>query len=200
MVSLKSYVVVKRIIDVSLSLGVLALGIPCWFLLAILIKVTSRGPVFFRQQRLGLYGQSFRIIKFRTMYLGAEDHCGPQWALKRDPRITRLGRFLRRCRLDEIPQFINVLRGEMSVVGPRPEREFFVRRLSHQIPDYLQRLQIKPGITGWAQVNHKYDETLDDARQKVLYDLYYVERMSLGLDIVIIMKTIIVIFTGRGSL
>lgn len=195
----KAYVWTKRFLDVVLSVAILAVGLPIWLLVAVLVKATSRGPVFFRQRRLGRHGKPFTIIKFRTMHPGAEMLNGPQRAMKKDPRITRLGRFLRRCRMDEVPQFINVLRGEMSVVGPRPEREFFVRQLSPRIPGYLRRMSVKPGITGWAQVNHKYDENLDDVRCKALYDLYYIEHMSMGMDLLILVKTIVVILTGRGA-
>jgi len=129
----------------------------------------------------------------------AETNSGPQWALKKDPRITPVGRFIRKTRLDEIPQFINVLAGHMSLVGPRPERQFFVDQLKDEIPWYIRRLKMKPGITGWAQIKHKYDSSIEDVKQKVMYDLYYFENMSLALDLKIIVRTFWVVVTGRGA-
>ena len=133
------------------------------------------------------------------MYEDAEKRTGPKWATEDDPRITPLGRILRKARLDEIPQFINVLKGEMSLVGPRPERAYFIEQLKQEIPWYIQRIKMKPGITGWAQVKHKYDATIEDVKQKVLYDLYYFENMSLILDLKILVRTILVVFTGKGA-
>ena len=133
------------------------------------------------------------------MYIDAEKHSGPKWATEDDPRITPLGKILRKTRLDEIPQFINVLKGEMSLVGPRPERPFFVEQLKKEIPWYVRRIKMKPGITGWAQVKHKYDESIEDVKQKVMYDLYYFENMSISLDIKILLRTFIVALTGKGA-
>lgn len=190
---------IKRIIDVSIALVVLIVGAPICLLVGYLIRTTSPGPIIFKQERIGQNGKPFHMLKFRSMYEDAEKRSGPQWAKENDPRITPFGRFLRKTRLDEIPQFINVLKGEMSLVGPRPERAFFIEKLKQEIPWYIRRIKMKPGITGWAQVKHKYDESIEDVKQKVLYDLYYFENMSLLLDLKIILRTVIVVFTGKGA-
>jgi exopolysaccharide biosynthesis polyprenyl glycosylphosphotransferase len=178
----------KRLIDVVVAALVLVVGFPVWLLLALAIKVDSRGAVFYRQERVGLEGAHFMMMKFRSMYADAEKG-GPQWANKRDPRVTRVGKILRKLHLDEIPQLWNILRGDMSVVGPRPERPMFVEQLSREIPMYKRRLKVRPGITGWAQVKHKYDESIEDVRKKVQYDLFYIENMSLRMDFKIILST-----------
>jgi len=165
---------------------------------AILIKLDSPGPVFYRQERMGLHGKIFRIVKFRTMYVDAEKNTGPVWSTKDDPRVTRIGKYVRKFRLDEIPQAYNVLKGDMSFVGPRPERPFFVEKLSKEIPLYKRRLKVRPGITGWAQVKHKYDESIEDVKVKLRYDLFYIENMSLRMDFKIIFRTIFVVFFGKG--
>lgn len=190
---------IKRILDILISLIILIVGAPFWFIVALLIRLTSPGPIIFAQERIGQNGKPFTMIKFRSMYEDAEKRTGPKWATEDDPRITPLGRILRKTRLDEIPQFLNVLKGEMSLVGPRPERAFFIEQLKEEIPWYIQRIKMKPGITGWAQVKHKYDATIEDVKQKVLYDLYYFENMSLILDIKILVRTILVVFTGKGA-
>jgi exopolysaccharide biosynthesis polyprenyl glycosylphosphotransferase len=190
---------VKRLMDISVSSLVLILGAPIWLLVALLVRLTSPGPAVFRQERIGQNGKPFTMMKFRSMYEDAEKRTGPTWATENDPRITPMGRFLRKTRLDEIPQFINVLKGEMSLVGPRPERAFFIEQLRKEIPWYVRRIKMKPGITGWAQVKHKYDETIEDVRQKVLYDLYYFENMSIILDLKIMVRTLLVVFTGKGA-
>ncbi|MBD3318122.1 MAG: exopolysaccharide biosynthesis polyprenyl glycosylphosphotransferase [Chitinivibrionales bacterium] len=190
---------IKRLMDIVVSSGILLLGAPLWLLTALAIKLTSKGPAVFRQERIGRNGKPFIMMKFRSMYQDAEKRTGPVWATEDDPRITPLGKFLRKTRLDEIPQFINVLKGEMSLVGPRPERAYFIEQLRKEIPWYVRRIKMKPGITGWAQVKHKYDETIEDVKQKVLYDLYYFENMSIGLDIKIIVRTLLVVFTGKGA-
>jgi len=172
----------KRVIDILVATSLLAITLPIFIAVALAIRLTSRGPVIYRQQRLGRHGKPFTILKFRTMWNNAEAVTGPVWASENDPRYTPLGRWLRKTRLDELPQFWNVLQGSMSLVGPRPEREFFVEQLAKEIPLYHRRLRVKPGITGLAQVKWKYDESLEDVRQKVKYDLLYIENMSLKYD------------------
>jgi exopolysaccharide biosynthesis polyprenyl glycosylphosphotransferase len=190
---------IKRLIDVTVSAIVLAVGSPAWLALTAIIRLTSPGPAIYNQERVGQYGKKFIMHKFRSMYQDAEKRSGPQWASEKDPRITPVGRFIRKTRLDEIPQFVNVLKGEMSFVGPRPEREFFIEQLKTEIPWYLRRLKMKPGVTGWAQIKHKYDSSIEDVKQKVMYDLYYFENMSLLLDLKIIVRTILVVITGKGA-
>jgi exopolysaccharide biosynthesis polyprenyl glycosylphosphotransferase len=187
----------KRLIDLAVAGLVLIAGLPVWLLIALAIKIDSRGPVLYRQERVGMDGKHFRIIKFRSMVADAEK-AGPQWALKIDPRITTIGRSLRKLHLDEIPQVWNVLRGEMSLVGPRPERPVFVEELIREIPLYPRRLRVRPGVTGWAQVKHKYDESIEDVRKKVQYDLYYIENMSLRMDMKIIFSTVSHMLMGKG--
>ncbi|HKI45137.1 MAG TPA: sugar transferase [Balneolales bacterium] len=189
----------KDVMDIAISLFILSITLPITLLITLLIKLTSRGPVIYRQRRVGLYGKEFYIYKFRTMYNDAEKHTGPVWASKDDPRITPVGNWLRKLRLDEIPQFFNVIKGDMSLVGPRPERPFFVNEFKKRIPLYTRRLRVKPGITGWAQVKWKYDSNIEDVREKTKYDLFYVENMSLSMDLKILINTLITILTGRGQ-
>jgi len=205
----------------------LLVSLPVTVLVALLIKVESpTGPVFYRQERVGvdrrgqpspesprpeppgragerrrrdLAGRPFWIFKFRTMIPDAEKGSGPVWATENDPRITRVGRILRLTRLDEVPQLINVMRGEMRLIGPRPERPHFVAKLSREIPEYPSRLKVPPGITGLAQVEKHYDETLDDVRTKVKYDCYYAKHRSVVMDVKILVKTIDVVLRGRGA-
>jgi sugar transferase (PEP-CTERM system associated) len=181
---------VKRCLDFVLAVIGLCLALPFMLVLAVLIKLDSAGPIFFRQERVGEHGRVFTLTKFRTMVADAERETGPVWAQHADPRVTRLGAMLRRTGLDEIPQLLNVLKGDMSFVGPRPERPSFVADLQQQIPYYLQRLVVKPGITGWAQVRYGYGATLADAVEKLQYDLYYIKNMSIFLDCLIILSTI----------
>ncbi|GAH73341.1 unnamed protein product, partial [marine sediment metagenome] len=165
-------------------------------LVALLIKLTSRGPVFYRQVRVGQSERPFRLLKFRSMRTDAEAEGKAIWAAENDPRVTWFGRFMRLTRVDELPQFINVLRGDMSFVGPRPERPEFVEELARKIPHYRLRHLVKPGITGWAQITYPYGADLEDARNKLRYDLYYVKHGNLGLDLVIVLRTIGAMFRG----
>jgi lipopolysaccharide/colanic/teichoic acid biosynthesis glycosyltransferase len=199
----------KRLFDISFSLIALTLALPLFPLIALAIKLDSKGPIFFRQLRVGRSSPNlivlFEMIKFRTMYTDAESKSGPVWASKSDPRITRVGLFLRKTRLDEIPQFINVIRGEMSVVGPRPERPGFYHRLEQAIPFFSERTYgVTPGITGLAQVNQGYDTCIEDARSKVGFDHGYslaLSRLSswFYMDMKILFKTISVVVYGRGQ-
>jgi exopolysaccharide biosynthesis polyprenyl glycosylphosphotransferase len=187
----------KRVFDVIFSLVILMLTLPVSILVSILIKLSSKGPVFYLQQRVGRNNRLFNMIKFRSMKLDAEEY-GPEWAGEKDPRITWIGRIIRKIYFDEIPQLYNVLKNEMSIVGPRPERPYFVDILKKEIPYYYKRLSVKPGITGWAQIKHKYDSSLDDVREKLKYDFYYIENMSLKLDFKIMVNTFLVIVFMKG--
>jgi len=189
----------KRMVDLALSSLFLALGWPVFLGVAIAIKLDSRGPVFFRQERVGDRGRVFTLLKFRTMIDGAEGVTGPTWATEEDPRNTPVGRWLRRTRLDEFPQILNVLKGEMSFIGPRPERPHFVAQLQEKIPYYAQRHTVKPGITGWAQVRYRYGATIEDAEEKLQYDLYYVKNMSPFLDMLILLSSVQVVLFGKGA-
>ncbi len=188
----------KRIFDIIISLIILLITSPVLIITALAIKIETEGEVFFRQDRCGINGSLFQIFKFRSMRKDAEKLTGPVWSQKDDPRITKVGKFIRRVRIDEIPQMINVLKGEMSLVGPRPERPFFVEKLSEEIPYYKRRLKVRPGITGWAQVKHKYDETIEDVKVKLRYDLFYIENMSLRMDFKILLRTVFVVLLGKG--
>lgn len=178
----------------------LILASPVMLAVALLVKITSPGPVLFSQNRVGLGGKIFRIYKFRSMVVDAEASTGAVWATKNDPRVTPIGRFLRKTRLDELPQVFNVLRGDMSIVGPRPERPEFVSVLSEQIPFYRQRHSVKPGVTGWAQINYKYGETIEDTIVKLEYDLYYIKNLSPALDLYILVNTVkVMLFSDHGQ-
>ena len=190
---------VKRIFDVLFSSMILLLTLPIMLLTAIAIKLESRGPVFYRQERVGLNGKAFEVIKFRSMRTDAEKDGKPRWATVNDDRVTRVGRFIRRVRIDELPQLLNVLRGEMSLVGPRPERQFFVDELTAKIPYYAVRHSVKPGVTGWAQVRYEYGSTVEDSVEKLQYDLYYVKNHTLFLDLLILLETVAVVLTGKGA-
>ncbi len=189
---------IRRAVDVGLSLVMLVITAPLLALTALAIRLESPGPVLYRQERVGLHGRVFTLRKFRSMRIDAEAS-GPAWASLRDPRVTRIGGFLRRTRIDELPQLFNVLGGEMSFVGPRPERPHFVDQLARNIAFYRDRTAVKPGITGWAQVNYPYGASVEDARQKLSYDLYYVKRRSLFLDFLILVATVRVILFQEGS-
>jgi exopolysaccharide biosynthesis polyprenyl glycosylphosphotransferase len=189
----------KRMFDFAVALLILLAGLPVWFLVGLLVRLTSAGPAIFRQERVGLYGKPFMMMKFRTMYNDAEKRTGPVWAQDNDPRITPVGWWLRKLRLDEIPQLVNVLRGDMSLVGPRPERQFFVDQFKKEIPLYTRRLRVKPGITGWAQVKWKYDASLEDVKEKTKYDLFYLENMSLRMDFKILLNTLLTVVTAKGK-
>lgn len=174
------------------------LSLPIGLLTAILIKLDSKGPVFYRQERVGEHGRTFTLLKFRSMKVNAEQ-AGPVWASKNDDRATRLGRIIRKIRVDEIPQFWNILRGEMNFVGPRPERPHFVAQLANEIPYYEQRHLIPPGLSGWAQIKYPYGASIEDARQKLQYDLYYVKNQSLILDAIVLFETVKIILFKRGA-
>jgi sugar transferase (PEP-CTERM system associated) len=190
---------VKRAFDVIASLLLLVPGLPVMLATAILIRLESPGPVLFRQERVGLGGCSFTVLKFRSMRHNAEPDGRPQWARSDDPRITRVGRFIRRTRIDELPQVINVLKGEMSFVGPRPERPYFVAQLTQQIPFYGARHTVKPGITGWAQVRYSYGASVEDAAKKLQFDLYYVKNHTLFLDLLVLIETVRVVLFAEGA-
>ena len=189
----------KRLIDVFVSLAALLVAAPFWLGLVAAIRMTSPGPAIYRQKRVGRHGKIFTMLKFRTMKQDAEAQTGPVWAKENDPRYTPVGRWLRKTRVDELPQLWNVLKGEMSLVGPRPERPFFVEQLSREIPLYSRRSRVKPGITGWAQVRWHYDQSLEDVRQKVKYDLFYIANRSLGMDFKILFMTIRTAVLGKGQ-
>lgn len=189
----------KRTIDVSISLMLIALGSPVIAATALGVKLSSKGPIIYSQERVGREGKHFRIYKFRSMLVDAEQG-GPQWASKNDPRVTPVGRFLRKTHLDELPQLWNVLRGDMSLVGPRPERDFFVQQLMQEIPYYNRRHRVRPGVTGLYQAMvDKYDENIDDVKQRVKYDLMYIESMSFRLDLKILFRTGYMMFRGKGQ-
>ncbi|MDP2129580.1 MAG: TIGR03013 family PEP-CTERM/XrtA system glycosyltransferase [Erythrobacter sp.] len=189
---------VKRVFDITASVILLALTLPLIALFAALVKLDSKGPAFFRQQRVGLFGQTFTLIKLRSMRADAEKD-GAKWAEENDPRITRLGRFIRKVRIDELPQTWSVLKGQMSFVGPRPEVPSFVESLEEEIPFYGERHMVKPGITGWAQINYPYGASVEDSRCKLEYDLYYAKNYTPFLDFVILLQTMRVILWPEGA-
>jgi sugar transferase (PEP-CTERM system associated) len=191
------YLRLKRALDVVCALALLLLAAPIMAVLALVIRLESPGPVLFRQERVGQHGQPFTLYKFRSMVENAESQ-GALWAQKNDTRVTRIGRFLRRSHLDELPQIWNVLRGDLSFVGPRPERPCFVEVLRRQIPFYDLRHYVKPGVTGWAQVCYPYAASVEDSYEKLQYDLYYAKHVSLALDVSILIRTAMHVLTGRG--
>jgi sugar transferase (PEP-CTERM system associated) len=189
----------KRLFDICASLLLLIMTLPVVIIGAILVKLDSRGPAFYRQRRVGLYGTGFDVIKLRSMRLDAEAPGVAVWAEKDDPRITRTGRFMRKTRIDELPQCWNVLKGEMSFVGPRPERPTFVDDLEAKLPYYAERHMVKPGLTGWAQINYPYGASIEDSRQKLEYDLYYAKNYSIFLDLLILLQTARVVLFPEGA-
>jgi sugar transferase (PEP-CTERM system associated) len=189
----------KRVIDMIVSILGLVLSSPVALITSILIKLESSGPLLYRQERVGQDGAHFTLYKFRSMSEDAESEMGPVWASENDPRATRVGRVIRKLRIDEIPQMINVLKGEMSFVGPRPERPFFVDKLKEKIPYYYLRLSVKPGITGWAQISYRYGDTEEGAVEKLQYDLYYIKNISVLFDVQIMFESLKVILLGKGA-
>ncbi|MGH7043274.1 MAG: exopolysaccharide biosynthesis polyprenyl glycosylphosphotransferase [Acetobacteraceae bacterium] len=191
--------VARRLLEILVSLILLVLTFPLMLVIALAVKLDSPGALLYRQRRVGLHGQPFTLFKFRSMRADAEAGGTPRWAARRDDRITRIGRFIRATRIDELPQLWNVLMGEMSLIGPRPERPHFVEQLAEVIPFYLARTHVKPGITGWAQVNYPYGASVEDAREKLSYDLYYLKNRSLLLDLLILVSTVRVILFHEGA-
>lgn len=188
----------KRIFDIFASAILLIVGMPILLLTALAVKVTSKGSVFYRQERIGQLGRIFKVIKFRSMDQDAEADGVPRWAQKADARVTSVGRFIRKTRIDEIPQIFNVLSGDMSFVGPRPERPFFAKQLTEIMPLFDKRHTVKPGITGWAQVNYPYGASVEDSRRKLEYDLYYIKNYSVFLDLLILVQTVRVVLWAEG--
>lgn len=197
--SLRSRKFVKRTLDIAFASLWLVVAAPIMLLTAAIIRLESKGPVIFRQVRVGEHGKEFNIYKFRSMRLDAEEKTGPVWALANDDRVTLVGRIIRKLRVDELPQLINVLKGDMSFVGPRPERPFFVKKLREEIPYYNIRTVVKPGLTGWAQIKYPYGATLEDAVEKLQYEIFYIKNMSPLLDLMIMFWTIKVVLTGKGA-
>jgi sugar transferase (PEP-CTERM system associated) len=191
--------ILKRSLDLALGIVGFVLAAPLMLVLSAAIRLDSKGPVIYRQKRVGLAGRTFDVLKFRSMRADAEAQSGIQWAAEGDSRVTRVGRFIRKYRLDELPQFVNVIRGEMSFVGPRPERPVFVAQLRQAISYYDERNSVRPGITGWAQVQYRYGSSVYDAARKLEYDLFYLKNMSLLFDLLIVLKTVRIVLTGSGG-
>ena len=189
--------VLKRILDIFLAFIGTLICLPIWAIIGFIIKIDSPGPIFYFQSRSGKYGNLFNIIKFRSMIIDAESNTGPVWSNRDDSRITRVGKILRRLHIDETPQLINIIKGDMSIVGPRPERPFFIEKLKETYPFYSRRLKIRPGVTGWAQINQPFDTNIKDVHQKLKYDFYYIENLNLKLDLHILFRTIWVILRGH---
>lgn len=191
----QSYSVIKRFMDITMAFTGLIISMPILLLFCIAIKLETPGPAFYLQERVGRNGKYFKVIKLRSMGVDAEKK-GAQWAEINDPRVTKIGAFIRKTRIDEIPQLINVLQGDMSMIGPRPERPIFTAQFNEEIPGFIKRLEVKPGVTGWAQVNGGYDIT---PNEKLELDLFYIENRSIVLDVQIIFKTVRIVLTGEGA-
>jgi exopolysaccharide biosynthesis polyprenyl glycosylphosphotransferase len=189
----------RRVCDLVIACALIVLTLPLMVLVALAIKLDSFGPVFYRQERVGLGGRCFMLLKFRSMINDSEPDGRPVWAAERDIRVTRVGRFIRCLRIDELPQLFNVLCGEMSLVGPRPERPYFVDQLTAIIPSFAGRHTVKPGITGWAQINLPYGASISDARKKLCYDLHYIRNRTAALDLVILLSTVRVVLFKKGA-
>jgi len=190
---------VKRVFDIVCASALIILSAPFMLVTAVIVALESRGPVLYRQERVGFGGKPFNVVKFRSMRTDAEKDGKPRWATTNDDRVTRVGQFIRRVRIDELPQLFNVLRGEMSLVGPRPERPYFVEQLTQEIPYFAVRHSVKPGVTGWAQVRYQYGATVEDSMEKLQYDLYYVKNHTLFLDLIVLFETVGVVLTGKGA-
>jgi exopolysaccharide biosynthesis polyprenyl glycosylphosphotransferase len=190
---------IKRVVDIVVSVTLLAVTAPLIAIFVLLVRLESKGGAVYKQERVGLGGNPFVILKLRSMRCDAEVGGTPQWAQQRDPRVTRIGTFIRKTRIDELPQLINVLRGDMSVVGPRPERPHFVEQLAEVLPFYRQRTDVRPGITGWAQTNLPYGASVEEAREKLAYDLYYVKHRSFFFDLNILFMTFWIVCLCRGG-
>ncbi|HSM85967.1 MAG TPA: exopolysaccharide biosynthesis polyprenyl glycosylphosphotransferase, partial [Candidatus Limnocylindrales bacterium] len=188
----------KRGMDIAASLIGIALTLPLMGLVALAVLLETGKPVFFRQKRVGLNGEQFEMLKFRSMRQDSETS-GPRWAADGDSRITRVGSFIRKYRLDELPQFFNILHGEMSLVGPRPEQPYFCRMLEEKLPFFAQRHTVRPGVTGWAQIKYQYGSSIEDAKRKLELDLFYIKHLSIGLDMAVIFETVKVILLGKGA-
>lgn len=189
----------KRIADIILSMGMLIVLTPFLMVVALIIKLDSKGPIFFSQERVGQKKEIYTLHKFRSMKIDAEKKTGPVWAQNDDDRITKVGKFIRKWRIDEFPQLWNVLKGEMSFVGPRPERDYFVKQLEEKIPYYAERFTVKPGLTGWAQINYRYGASVEDAVEKLNYDLFYIKNLTFLMDLMIIMRTVKTVIFGHGA-
>ncbi|WP_437388814.1 sugar transferase [Priestia filamentosa] len=193
--TVRLYLLIRTIFDCIVALIGIILTLPVLIIFSLLIKLESRGPIFYTQERVGLEGKRFYIIKLRSMYINAELN-GAQWASENDPRITKIGLFIRKTRIDELPQLINILKGDMSLIGPRPERPIFTKKFNNEIPGFVNRLAVKPGVTGWAQVNGGYNIT---PKEKLELDINYINNLSWRLDIYILFKTVKVVLTGDGA-